>query len=86
MSRLSAFLSGLTFRTTRPTFEAGQEVEAIVTGRDGDDALVRVGDSLLRVVDCDVEVDADVRIRVTEFDDNDHRGTATLVEVVKPAE
>jgi len=51
----------------------------IITGRDGDDALVRIGDTRLRLPDTDVAVDDEVRIRVTAFDADDATGEAELL-------
>jgi len=79
MSRLDAFLAGVNFRTATPQYSAGDELNVIVTSRDGDDALVRIGDTVLRVLDTEVSVDAEVRIRVTDFDAADSTGTAELI-------
>ncbi|GAB7093405.1 hypothetical protein JCM30237_05570 [Halolamina litorea] len=78
MSRFDAFVAGLGFRTATPRYEAGDELDVIVTGRDGDDALVRIGDTVLRLPGADVAVDDEVRIRVTEFDAYSSTGTAEL--------
>ena len=77
------FLAGVGFRSTTPSFTEGQEVSAFVTGYDGTTPLVRVGDTVLRLSDdaADVETDTRVRIRVTRFDDESHRGEAELVAV-----
>ncbi|NHX36250.1 MULTISPECIES: DUF7513 family protein [Halolamina] len=79
MSRLDAFLAGLEFRTATPQYQPGDELPVIVTGRDGDDALVRIGDTRLRLPDTDVAVDEEVRIRVTAFDADRSTGEAELV-------
>ncbi len=79
MSRFDAFFEGLEFRTATPQYEPGDELAVIVTGRDGDDALVRIGDTRLRLPDTDVAVDAEVRIRVTAFDADDATGEAELL-------
>jgi hypothetical protein len=81
MSRLAAFRKGLTFRTNKPTFEPGTEFKAFVTGYENGAALVRLGDSVLRIPDAASGLlDTQVRIRVEEFDDNDHTGRATVLE------
>jgi hypothetical protein len=81
MSRLAAFRKGLTFRTNRPTFEPGREFKAFVTGYENETALVRLGDSVLRIPDASSNLlDTQVRIRVEKFDDNDHTGRATVLE------
>jgi hypothetical protein len=79
MSRLSAFVAGLTFRTATPEYSPGDELEVIVTGRDGDDALVRIGDTILRLPATEVAVDEEVRIRVTAFDAEESTGEAELL-------
>lgn len=79
MSRFDAFFEGASFRTATPQYEAGDELDVIVTGREGDDALVRIGDTVLRLPDTDVVVDSEVRIRVTEFDADASTGTAELL-------
>lgn len=50
MSCLGAFFKGWSFRTNKPSFEAGQEIAAVVTGYDADEdvTLVRVGDTVSR--------------------------------------
>ena len=78
MSRFSAFFEGLTFRTATPQYEPGEELDVIVTGRDGDDALVRIGDTVLRLPDTDVAVDEEIRVRVTAFDADESAGEAEL--------
>jgi hypothetical protein len=81
MSRLAAFRKGLTFRTNKPTFEPETEFKAFVTGYENETALVRLGDSVLRIPDAAPGLlDTQVRIRVEEFDDNDHTGRATVLE------
>ncbi|KPN31384.1 hypothetical protein SY89_02128 [Halolamina pelagica] len=79
MSRFDAFLAGFEFRTATPQYEPGDELPVIITGRDGDDALVRIGDTRLRLPDTDVAVDDEVRIRVTAFDADDATGEAELL-------
>ncbi|WP_232687704.1 DUF7513 family protein [Halobacterium zhouii] len=83
MSRLSAFFTGIGFRTNRPTFEPGEEVVAFVTGVEDGRAVVRVGDTKLYLEDPpENPVDLQVRLRIDEFDGNDHDGTATYLETV----
>lgn len=82
MSRLSAFVAGLAFRTATPTFEVGEEIPAIVTDRRGTDAVVRIGDTVLRLPESDMQVDDEAIIRVTAFDAADHTGEAEFVETV----
>lgn len=54
-----AFFEGLEVRSATPQYEPGDELSVIVTGRDGDDALVRIGHPRLRLPDTDAAVDAD---------------------------
>lgn len=77
------FLAGLTFRSSTPAFEEGQEISAFVTGHNGDTALVRVGDTVLRLngESGNVEPDTRVRLRVTRFDTSTHEGEAELLAV-----
>jgi hypothetical protein len=83
MRLLETVLAGLTFRTSTPAFEPGEEFTAYVTGTDGTDALVRVGDSVLRLDGGDESlVDRRVRLRVESFDADAHEGRAELRSVV----
>jgi hypothetical protein len=83
MSVWEKYTKGWTFRTSRPTFEVGEELDVFVTGFEGETAIVRVGDTILRVPDAPRDaLDKRVRLRVESFDDNDHDGTATLLDVV----
>ncbi|QLG60408.1 DUF7513 family protein [Halorarum salinum] len=83
MSLFGKYLKGWQFRSANPSFEVGQELTAMITGTDGDTPVARVGDTILRVPDAPrTAVDKRVRLRVTEFDGNEHEGTAELVEVV----
>lgn len=81
MSMFSAFLEGLEFRTATPEYSPGDELEVIITGREGDDALIRIGDTVLRMggADDDVEVDDEVTVRVTSFDTTTSTGEAELL-------
>lgn len=82
MSRFSAFVEGLAFRTTTPTFDVGQEIPLIITGREGDDAVARVGDTKLRLPGSDLRVDDEIIARITSFDDGSYTGQAEFVENV----
>ncbi|RBI61058.1 hypothetical protein DMJ13_15105 [halophilic archaeon] len=80
---MEQFFKGVGFRTNRPVFEPGEEIEVYVTGYEGDTAIARVGDSVLRISDAPPDVlDRRVRLRIEEFDDNDHDGQASLLDVV----
>ncbi|EMA50620.1 DUF7513 family protein [Halococcus salifodinae] len=83
MSRLSALFEGVGFRTNRPTFEPGEELAAFVTGYEDGQALVRIGDTVLWIDDTTPDlVDTQIRLRVEEFDDNDHVGRATVLDTI----
>ena len=79
---LEKFLAGFEFRTSRPSFEPGNEHSGFVTGQDGDTSLIRVGDTVLRLDDESVPTDARVRFLVTSFDGGSSTGEAELLEVV----
>lgn len=81
MSRLSAFTEGLKFRTNKPRFDPGTEFRVFVTGYEDGTALVRLGDSVLRIPDAPPNLlDTQVPVRVESFDDNDHTGQATVLD------
>lgn len=85
MRRLDAFFKGWSFRTSTPDFEVGQEFAGFVTGFDAEEgvALVRVGDTVLRILDGSADlIDTRVRLRVEEFDTNDHTGSAIVLEQI----
>lgn len=83
MSLFDKFLYGWWFRSSRPDFEQGKELSAFVTGYDGDDAIVRIGDTTLRIPDAPAGLlDKRVRLRVTDFDGNEHDGRGEYVETV----
>jgi hypothetical protein len=80
---IGQFFEGFGFRTNRPEFEPGQEIDVYVTGYEGDTAIARIGDSVFRIPDAPQDVlDKRVRLRVEEFDGNDHDGRASLLDVV----
>jgi hypothetical protein len=80
-SLLGKYLEGWGFRSTTPRFEPGEEFDVFLTGvRDGV-PVARVGDTTIEVPDAPVRfVDDRVAVRVTEFDDATHTGTATFLE------
>jgi len=83
MSLFQKYLAGWEFRSNKPSFEAGDEVELFVTGREDGVQVAHVGDSKLRIADApDGLLDKRVRLEVTSFDDNDHVGEAEYLEVV----
>jgi hypothetical protein len=84
MSRFSAFTEGWSFRSSTPTFERGQEIAAFVTGRENGTQIARIGDTVLRLDTADEGdedlLDTRVRLRVEDFDTDDHTGRATVLE------
>lgn len=81
--RFTKFLTGVGFRTTTPSFETGDEFVVVVTGVEGGTPIARIGDSKLRIPDAPADsVDTKVRVRVEEFDDEAHVGTAEYLETV----
>lgn len=84
MSLFEKYLAGWEFRSNYPSFDAGDEVELFVTGRENGAQIARVGDSKLRL-DEDAPaglLDKRVRLKVTSFDDDAHVGEAEYVETV----
>ena len=85
MSRLDSFLAGFGFRSSTPSFEAGDEIASFVTGiRDGR-AVVRIGDTELLLDGVDAPgalVDERIRLRVESFDEGTNTGEATFLSVV----
>ena len=80
MSRFDAFTAGWSFRTTTPSFEAGEEITAFVTGYEDGAGVARIGDTILTLTDAAPElVDTQVDLRIEEFDDSDHTGRATVL-------
>lgn len=83
MSFLKKYTKGWSFRTTHPSFETGEEISVFVTGYEGDTAVARVGDTVLRLTDAPTDVrDKRVRARVREFDEGDYTGEAEYIETV----
>ena len=82
---LEKLLAGWTFRTSTPAYEAGDELTAFVTGTNGSAPLVRIGDTIIRLPDENVDgslVEKRVTLRVTEFDPRSNEGTAELLAIV----
>lgn len=83
MSLLDKYLAGWSFRTNKPEFEAGEEIDVYLTGHRNGTATARVGDTILHVEGAPSNaVDERVRLRVEEFDANEHVGRATFVEAL----
>jgi hypothetical protein len=83
MSALEKLLAGWSFRSSTPDFEPGEVLEVVVTGREGDEAVARIGDSTLRIDGApDDAVDARVLVAVETWDASTHRGTGTYRRTV----
>ncbi|GAA0246669.1 hypothetical protein ACFFQF_05615 [Haladaptatus pallidirubidus] len=83
MSLLDKYLAGWSFRTNKPEFDVGQEIDVYLTDYSNGTALARVGDTLIHVEDAPPDaLDTRVRLRVDEFDTNDYVGEATFVEAI----
>ncbi|RDI70576.1 DUF7513 family protein [Halopelagius longus] len=83
MSFLDFLFAEETFRAAKPAFEVGETVTAFVTGREGDAALVRVGDTILELSGAEnVPVEGRVRLEIEEFDAASSRGRGRLLEVL----
>ncbi|WP_144901266.1 DUF7513 family protein [Halobellus captivus] len=84
MSRLDMFLAGLRFRSSTPTFEVGDEVPVFVTDRGPSGLRARIGDTVLELPDADQSLfDSKVQIEIESFDEETHRGTARVLEVLE---
>jgi hypothetical protein len=86
MSLLEKYTKGWTFRTNKPSFDAGDDLSVFVTGVEDGTPIARIGDSKLRIADAPADpaalVDKRVRVTVTDFDDSAHTGSADYVETV----
>jgi hypothetical protein len=83
MSLLDRLRSAVTFRTSTPTFEPGEEFTAYVTGTNQAGLVVRIGDSKLHIAGGDASlVDKQVRLTVSSFDPATSEGEAELLSVV----
>jgi len=70
------------FRSSTPSFEAGQRLQAYLTAfdADADVGIARIGDSVLKVKGARaVDVDHLLDLRIEYFDDASHRGIAERV-------
>ncbi|SFG13407.1 hypothetical protein SAMN04488063_1526 [Halopelagius inordinatus] len=84
MSFFDRLFAESAFRSSKPAFEVGQMVTAFVTGRRGDVALVRVGDTVLELEGAEgVPVETRVRFEVEAFDAESSRGRGRLVDVLE---
>ncbi len=83
MSLLDKYLAGWTFRTNKPEFDSGEEIDVYLTKYENGTARARVGDTILNVEGAPRDaLDTRVRLRVEEFDANDHEGRATFVKAL----
>jgi len=82
-SLLEKYFKAWGFRTAKPAFEPGDELEVFLTGVQDGVPVARIGDTLLTVPDAPPElVDSKIAVRVTDFDANDHRGSCEFLEKV----
>lgn len=83
MSLLGKYTKGWRLRSSNPSFDPGQEIELFLTGVEGDTVVARVGDTKIRVPNASREyLDTRCRLRITEFDENNHVGEAEFVEKI----
>jgi len=83
MSLLEKYTKGWSFRTNRPSFEAGDEISVFVTGVEAGTPIARIGDTKLRLPDAPENlVDKRVLLRVTTFDEDSHVGEAEYLRTV----
>lgn len=81
---MKQFLAGLGFRTATPSFDPGQVLQLLITGYNGDTAVARVGDTVLRLPEAPPGLtDTTVRIEVTSFDENASEGEATFLDRIE---
>jgi hypothetical protein len=70
-----------TFRSARPTFEAGEELSVYLTAFDraSGKGEARIGDSILEVSGARADqIDELVVVKVESFDEQTHRGVARV--------
>ncbi len=81
MSLLSKYLKGWQFRTNTPAFEPGESVELFVFDVIDGTPVASVGDTKLFIEDATPEL-AGTRaiVEITSFDDDEHTGSAKLLE------
>ena len=83
MSLLDKYMKGWRFRSSRPSLEAGDEVDVFVAESNSDEGHAYIGDTHLIVEGAGPEtVEKQVRVRVTEFDATNASGRGEFVEVV----
>ncbi|SDW75619.1 hypothetical protein SAMN05443574_106175 [Haloarcula vallismortis] len=85
MSMFSKFLTGMSFRSTTPTFEAGEEIEVYVTELDEEsgELVAQVGETRLHFENGETDiVGCRVLAKVESFDDTEHRGRLTHLKTL----
>jgi hypothetical protein len=85
----NSWFSSWTFRTNSPGFSTGDVLELYVGDYDFDSnsAELRIGDTILTVEDVNSDIiDERVRVRITEFNETEHRGTGELLEILETEE
>ncbi|TYL39285.1 TRAM domain-containing protein [Natronococcus pandeyae] len=84
MSLFQKYLKGWTFRSTKPSFDVGDEISVFIAKTNGTDAgLAYIGDTKLLVDGAGPEtVEKRVRLRVTEFDEAESAGRGEFLEIV----
>jgi hypothetical protein len=82
------YLKGWTFRSATPAVSPGDEHIVFVSRYDDStgENIIHTGDTQIRVENEDSDISGKkVRIRVTDFDANEHLGHAEVLEVVGEA-
>ena len=83
MSLLGKYFTGWRFRSSRPSFEPGDEISVFVAESNGNAGHAYVGDTHLIVEGAGPEtVEKRVRVRITEFDGTESTGRGEFLEVV----
>ncbi|QAU12720.1 hypothetical protein EKH57_08285 [Halorubrum sp. BOL3-1] len=89
MSVFDKFLAGWSFRGSRPDYAAGDTIEVMVTGREGDGgaaggtAIARIGDSTLRIEGAPEDaINTRIIVDVESWDGSAHAGRATYRKTV----
>ena len=83
MSFFKKYLKGWQFRSSRPTFQSGDEIDVFVAESNGTSGHAYVGDTHLIIEGAGPEtVEKRVRVRVTDFDESDATGRGEFLEVV----
>jgi hypothetical protein len=85
MNLLDMFFSGWQFRSPTPSFEEDEEITITLSDYDEQEKSVyaRVGDSKIYTGDglSTDDIGKQARIRITEFEPDDHTGRAEVLQV-----